>query len=370
MPFESPNTSTIPALRTFYMYITGSCNMACRHCWIAPGFGSETDPGPCLDYKLFKQAIEEGLPLGLSGIKLTGGEPLLHPDFIRMVDFAAEKGLTIALETNGTLVTAEISQRLGSNKKLCSVSVSLDGVSASTHDYLRNIQGSFEAARAGVERLVKEGIRPQVIMSLFRGNADEIESFVRWACKAGCGSVKINIIQSSGRGSQMTAQDLLSVEELIPIGRKVEREIQKMSSIPVFFSWPMAFQGMARLGRDAFDVCDVLHILGILSTGEMALCGIGSVESGLVFGRLGEDRVADVWSSDTRLQRIRDSVPRDLEGICAACLFKNRCLGYCVAQNYHASKKLTAPFWFCDRAHDLGLYPEQRKRDQINPIER
>jgi len=354
----------VPPLITYYMYITNGCNLACRHCWIAPTFERDGGTGQCLDYDVYKLAIEEALPLGLTRIKFTGGEPLLHPDFVRMVDYATEKGLRTWLETNGTLLTPDLARHLKEETSLYCVAVSLDGTTASTHDHMRNVPGSFEMARRGIGHLVEAGYKPQVIMSLWPGNVNEMEPLVHWAAEAGCGSVKFNIIQSTGRGAQMEQHEgLLPIEELVGLGRWVEKDLQKRVSIPLLYSWPMAFHGIRRLQNGLGETCSIHHILGILSTGHLAMCGIGTQEKDLIYGRLGVDRVADIWTSDSILLGLRDLIPGQLEGICDECIFNKRCLGCCVAQNYYASRRLTAPFWFCRLADEVGLFPSSRRRE-------
>ena len=120
----------IPPLNMYYVYLTGGCNLACQHCWITPTYQAHGGTGGHLDYDLFALAIEEGLPLGLSGVKLTGGEPLLHPDFIRIVDLLREKNLDLTIETNGTLMTDSLAHYLKEKSTLSFISVSLDGASA------------------------------------------------------------------------------------------------------------------------------------------------------------------------------------------------------------------------------------------------
>jgi SynChlorMet cassette radical SAM/SPASM protein ScmF len=349
------------------MYITSGCNLACRHCWIAPTFEQDGGTGQCLDYDLYKRAIEEAMPLGLTRIKFTGGEPLLHPDFVRMVDYATGKGLKMNLETNGTLITRELAFYLKENTSMHHVAVSLDGAAAATHDYLRNVPGSFEKARQGVEYLVEAGYKPQVITSLFPDNVDEIEPLIQWTLKTGCGSVKFNIIQSCGRGAQMKERESrLAIEELISLGRWIEKELQKRFPIPLLFSWPMAFFGIRRLHTGSDGNCNIFHILGVLSSGDLAMCGIGTQEKELVYGRLGRENVAEVWTSNPGLVRLRELIPGQLEGICSRCIFKNRCLGACAALNFHEARSLTAPFWFCRQAEEAELFPPKRVREIEN----
>jgi SynChlorMet cassette radical SAM/SPASM protein ScmF len=362
MPIKQKLPDGVPPLTTFYMYITAGCNLACRHCWLTPTFEPEGSTGQCLDYDLFKIAIDEALPLGLTSIKFTGGEPLLHPDFKQMVDYASEKGIKTWMETNGTLLTQRLAKHLKQNSSMFTISVSLDGSTAATHDYLRNVPGSFNQALSGIKYLVKAGYKPQVVLSIYRDNKDEVESFIDLAVEIGCNSVKFNIIQSSGRALQMEKnKDLLTIEELIHLGNWVEKDLQKRSPIPLFYSWPRAFHGIKRLHHSQGEICNIFNILGILSSGDMAMCGIGTQEKDLIYGQLGQDDLFKVWCYHPGLDHLRQVIPDSLEGICSDCIFKRSCLGTCVAQNYHSQKRLTAPYWFCDQAERTGLFPPNRR---------
>ena len=67
------------ALRSIYFYLAEGCNLRCRHCWINPKYQSEDRSYPVLSLEVFRSVITQAKPLGLSSVKLTGGEPLLHP---------------------------------------------------------------------------------------------------------------------------------------------------------------------------------------------------------------------------------------------------------------------------------------------------
>ena len=81
--------------------------MACRHCWLAPGFDADGRTYPTLPVELFEAAIREAKPLGLNGVKLTGGEPILHPQFTRLLEIVRREDLNLTIETNGVLCTEE-----------------------------------------------------------------------------------------------------------------------------------------------------------------------------------------------------------------------------------------------------------------------
>ncbi len=351
----------VPPLTQYYYYLTAGCNLACQHCWLAPAYQPNGTTGGHLDFELFKLSLEEGIPLGLQSVKLTGGEPLLHPDFLRMVDLVKEKNLAMTIETNGTLLTPEIADHLKTNSTLHHISVSIDGATKETHDPFRGVKGSFDKAVNAVKLLAERGFRPQVIMSLHSKNVDEIEDLVHLAEEWGAGSVKFNLIQPSGRGETMTEHGrVLDINRLVEIGNWVEHDLQKRTGIRLFYSWPMIFHSLDRLLKHGSDSCGIFHIMGILANGSMAMCGIGMEIPELTYGKLGVDRVADVWANNPVLQDIRRDLPGKLEDPCGKCIFKFQCLGSCVAENYHQARRLTAPFWFCKYAQDENLLPDSR----------
>jgi hypothetical protein len=72
---------------------------------------------------------------------------------------------------------------------------------------------------------------------------------------------------------------------------------------------------------------------------------------------LGIDPVAGVWCKHPTLIDLRQSLPRNLEGICGNCIFQVKCLGSCVADNFHQHERLTAANWFCQQAERENLFP-------------
>lgn len=353
----------VPPLNTYYAYLTSGCNLACQHCWLSPAYQPNGGTGGHLDYDLFARAIDEGLPLGLSSVKLTGGEPLLHPDFVKIVDLLHEKELGLTIETNGTLMSEDLAHYLKEKSTLGHISVSLDGACAATHDPFRGVKGSFDKAVQGIHSLVEVGLRPQVIMSLHPGNVEEIEALVRLAESLGASSVKFNLIQPTGRGEVMTVRGkVMSIEKLVEIGLWVEHDLQKQTALDLHYSWPMAFHSLPYLMHTSSDTCGIFGILGILPGGQFAMCGIGIQIPELSFGSIGQDALVDVWCHHPMLAVLRKSLPKKLEGVCAECLFQTQCLGSCVAENFHQSKRLTAAHWFCEQAEQCGLFPGERLR--------
>jgi SynChlorMet cassette radical SAM/SPASM protein ScmF len=351
----------MPAINTLYFYLTEGCNLACRHCWMGPRFDATGNHYPTLPVELFETAIREARPLGLSGVKLTGGEPLLHPRFTRLLEIVRREELKLTIETNGLLCTPEIVAEIAKSPDRF-VSVSIDGTDAATHEWVRGVPGSFEAARQAVRNLVAAGLRPQIIFTVMRGNVGQVDAIVHMAEELEAASVKFNVVQPTARGEKLHKdQETLNIADLIELGRHVEQELAPKTKLKLFILYPQAFRALHRIaGGDGCGVCGIFGILGVLASGHYALCGIGEQVPDLVFGEVGKDMLEVVWRENAILKALREGLPGRLEGVCSDCLMKHRCLGSCVAQNYYRSGSLWAPNWFCEQAEEAGLFPASR----------
>jgi SynChlorMet cassette radical SAM/SPASM protein ScmF len=363
-PMEpSSNESMKPPLSHLYFYLTEGCNLACRHCWIAPTFQAGEKTYPSLDVDLFRSIISQAKALGLGGVKLTGGEPLLHPRIGELIEIVKAENLGLTMETNGVLCTPELARLIASCRNSF-VSVSLDGADSETHEWMRGVEGSFSQALRGIRNFVDAGIHPQVIMSIVRRNREQMEHVVRLAELIGANSVKFNLVQPTARGERMhEEQETLSIEELVATGHWVETTLAASSSIRIHYSHPAAFKPMSKMFAPdgGCGTCGIFGILGVLANGSYALCGIGEQVPELIFGHAAKDRLEDVWRENPVLKEIREGLPARLEGICGTCFMRRICLGSCVAQNYYTHKSLWAPFWFCDQAERAGLFPKTRQ---------
>lgn len=351
-----------PPLNQLYFYLTEGCNLACRHCWLAPGYDPSGTHHAVLSVEQFETAVGEARPLGLRGVKLTGGEPLLHPHFTQLLNIIRRAGLGLTIETNGVLCTPRIAAEIARSPQR-SVSVSLDGTNAATHDWVRGVAGSFRKATEAIRVLAATGTAPQIIMSIMRCNAGQVEAMVRLAEELGASSVKFNVVQPTGRGERIYSSDGgLPVAELIELGRWVDTELAADTGLELFFDYPLAFRPLSRIAaRNGSDVCGILGILGVIPSGAYALCGIGTQVPDLVFGQVGREPLARVWRQNALLNELRAGLPGRLGGTCSHCLLKHRCLGDCLAQNYYRTGSLWAPFWFCQQAEAAGLFPESRQ---------
>ena len=353
----------VPPLSSLYFYIAGSCNLRCRHCWISPGYSKDIH-GNFIKTEYVEKAINEAKPLGLNFVKLTGGEPTLHPQIREIVLLINQLGIRFAMETNGTLIDSETAEFFKKNEHFSSISVSVDGTDSKTHDSLRAVQGSYDQAITGIKNLVSAGFKPQLICTLHKRNISQLPGIISLAEGLGCGSVKFNHLQKMGRGEEFAENYALDIHEVIAAYKRVEQEFAPKAKFPLYFDIPFAFYSIRKLIYGRLGRCNVRNILGILADGDISLCGIGYTIPELVCGHIARDNIKDIWCDSPILQEIRKVIPFRLEGICGECLLKEICLGECVAHNYHKTGKLNSPYWFCNNALSQGLFPESRKKSK------
>lgn len=158
-------------------HITHSCNLRCTHCY-QDDYQSHM-PKELLFSVLDKYTdfVEEYNYIGQ--INLTGGEPLLHPDFFELAREIRNRGIRLGILTNGTLIDKECAKKMKELKPIF-VQVSLDGT-RKTHDAIRGA-GSFEQTLKAVRYLKKNRIRVLVSFTAQKCNYRELEGLAR-VCK-------------------------------------------------------------------------------------------------------------------------------------------------------------------------------------------
>ena len=91
--------------------ITYRCNNTCRHCWLSiPAASLEREKE--LTVEDIKKIVDHAGKMGCRRWALSGGEPMLRPDFIEIFDYITKRSIAYSLNTNGTLITPKIASLL------------------------------------------------------------------------------------------------------------------------------------------------------------------------------------------------------------------------------------------------------------------
>ena len=91
-------------------------------------------------------------------VNFGGGEPFLRDDFLEILRYAHDRGITTCVSTNGTLLDDALVDALLEMAPVY-LQVSLDGACAETNDAIRG-RGTFERILAGIELLARASAIP------------------------------------------------------------------------------------------------------------------------------------------------------------------------------------------------------------------
>jgi GTP 3',8-cyclase len=163
--------------------ITDRCNYKCVYCRT----GEAGAQYPELAIEEYLRLIEIFVGLGITKVRLTGGEPLLRRSVVELVRELSQLRtlhggpLDLAITTNGHLLEslAQPLKAAGLNR----VTVSMDAVDAPVFERITRIPGSFPVVLAGIRAARAAGLTPlKINCVLLRGfNDDQIEAFARFA---------------------------------------------------------------------------------------------------------------------------------------------------------------------------------------------
>lgn len=161
--------------------ITNECNLACLHCIEESGPGKKFKDE--LDEAQVFAVLEQMMALEVPYLSFSGGEPMIHPLFYRMVEYVCSRGSQLKIETNGHYLTPEASARLR-ELGVKAVQVSLDGASRPTFNRIR-VLGEFDRTVEGIRNLRAAGVPIEINFSPTCFNVHEIGSAVDLAHELG-----------------------------------------------------------------------------------------------------------------------------------------------------------------------------------------
>ena len=177
-----------PLPKELQVEVTGACNLACKMCLVRyrPKLGRSEG---AMSFNTFKSLVD-ALP-DLEKITLQGlGEPLLAPDLFRMIEYAANRGISMGFNTNGTFLDEGCAERLV-RAGLAWLHVSVDGATAETYEAIRH-GSSFDRVRGNVVGLTRvmrrlDASTPTVglVFVAMRRNVRELPDLVRLAWEWG-----------------------------------------------------------------------------------------------------------------------------------------------------------------------------------------
>ena len=157
--------------------LTYRCANNCRHCWlkIPPEAKENKDE---ISFEEIKQIVDEARALGCRRWSISGGEPMLRPDFSEIFNYITGNSNSYSINTNGALITPKIARLL---KRKGRKIVSLYGATAEIHDHITRNPGSFAATMRGFSYLKEAGAGFMVQLIPMKDNYHQFQDMLKLA---------------------------------------------------------------------------------------------------------------------------------------------------------------------------------------------
>jgi cyclic pyranopterin phosphate synthase len=163
--------------------VTDRCNYKCVYCRT----GEDGPQYPELAISEYLRMIRLFVDLGITKVRLTGGEPLLRRGLIDLIQALtalrtpAGEPLDLALTTNGHLLDSLAAPLKAAG--LDRVTVSMDAVDETIFERITRVPGSFKTVLGGIRAARAAGLTPiKINCVLLRGfNDDQVEGFAHFA---------------------------------------------------------------------------------------------------------------------------------------------------------------------------------------------
>ena len=210
----------------FIIVPTERCNLACKYCCADSNPWKEQR----MDWGIAKKAIDlivDYIPKRAT-VEFAGGEPFLEPDLIeRIVEYggaAAEKAgkeLVFCAQSNGTLITEDLLQRI--EKLRISVSLSLDGdrVSNDMTRVFPGNKGTYAAITRAIALMQKKGSGKAAICVVSKANYRRLDKILAGYTKLGMTGIKLNPVTRNGRASERLGKTRARAFGISPVSHAI-----------------------------------------------------------------------------------------------------------------------------------------------------
>lgn len=306
--------------------LTNECNLRCKHCYAYAGERLENE----LTYEEIKRLLRALHDAGTMEIELSGGEPLLRPDLMKIINAAQSLDFEITLITNGILIKKETAKKL-SDFSIKHVQISLDGLKEA-HEYIRG-KGTFESTVRAIKELRDEDIKVAVRTTATKKSLNDINGIVDLAVQLGVYRFGFFRFFPAGRGMAYKEELMLNANEMLNLHRTIKNIYEDYGNKIEIIADPCGFfegEGFKKLSKKRNMLCPcpggktwcLIKSNGIVSSCDVITTYAGNVR---------EQKFGDIWEKAPIFKVFREFDPELLKGTCSSCKHKNVCSGYCRA---------------------------------------
>lgn len=326
--------------------ITGKCNYNCLHCFNA------ADNAPLMAEWTLEEAeklLDEARRCGINAFTITGGEPMLHKQFIEIIEGIHKRGMYVnELNTNGFFINQSVLDRMKDIGCMPLMKISFDGIGH--HDWLRNRKGAEKIALEAIRLCTRNGFPVKVQTNVHRNNVNSMLETAKLMDSMGVQEMRIirtteapRWVQNAGDATLGLTEYFDRMLELVESYRKTACKMkidiwQFLTIYPAAKTYHMrAVAYQEHQYRDSLPVCKGNRgMIAVAADGQIYPCHQLSgyyISHGWDLGNVKTGSLQKVLQSGDYLTEVCTTVKqlKDRNETCANCKYFKYCCGGCRA---------------------------------------
>lgn len=323
-------------LKELCLEVTNRCTMHCLHC--STDAQEKLGQMKELNFDEICSIISDFASLGGVILEISGGEPILHPSLLEIVEFAKNKALEVRLYTGGVdcYGTCEPLPE-GLLKKLCSVQLdkiifNLEGPNSQVHDRITVTPGSFKALCASINKAKKFGLWVGAHFVPIKLNAHTIGDALKLARELNIDEVALLRFVPQGRGKSNEAMLKLTRVELWRFLEHVADLRQEFQEKPqIRAGCPLDFIAFIDSTIKHYSCKAGLSTCDITPSGNVIPCPAFKYMPEFVAGNMKNDSLRSIWKKSKVFNDLRTISYKNVR-VCSKCERIDVCKGRCLAQ--------------------------------------
>ena len=196
--------------------LTERCNLACLHCYINQPAGSQAAQALELSTAQVAGILDQIADAGCLYLVLTGGEPLLRPDFAEIYCHASKVGILLTLFTNGTLLTPRIADFLAEWRPRV-LEITLYGATQATYERVTQAPGSYARCLRGIELALERKLPLRLKTMVIRANRHELQDMKGLAAQLGVHFRYDGLLWPRKDGGEQPYAERLSPQQIVAL---------------------------------------------------------------------------------------------------------------------------------------------------------
>jgi len=319
--------------------ITDKCNLKCKHCNVIPGSQNLE-----LSFKELKYIADMLIKNNIFKLSITGGEPLLHSDFFKLLEYLISHNIIPFILSNGILIDDSKIDKLKSIG-IEEIQISLDGAVAYKHENIRNQSGIFRKTIKNCKKIVKNGIALYLNTVITKENINDVNDLINLALDLGATSIRF---VDAVPVSEYLLKNTLKANELFELVSFLIKKQQELSNqlliqLPCTkFIHSKNYNNLLRIiGDDKNSLyCEAGTVMcTITANGNIIPCTYFRDEK-YVAGNLFVNDLEEIWRNSTVLKYFRNI--GNMPSTCINCELVKMCRGGCRAISLYEKKNIAA----------------------------